>query len=334
MIWDKAKLKINGQAVQAIAPAIISASQATDIPAFHGQWFMNRLHTGHVIWVNPFNNQQSFISFEKAGAFVFWTKNPRPFFRHLSKLDELGIDYYFHYTLNDYADAGLEPFVPPLESRITAFKELSKRIGKEKVIWRFDPIVLGAGVNANTILLKIKNIGDQLANHTEKMVFSFVDIARYKKIQRNIIRTGKNITEPSQQQMLELGQSIANLCRNWGISPATCAEAIDLSPLGISHNKCIDDKLLMRICSEKNFRLKSFLNRFIPQQHSLLGEENCTLPKDNGKQPGCGCAVSKDIGMYNTCPHMCVYCYANTSEKVVRKNLTRKNNSSETIIPL
>lgn len=334
VIWDKVKLDIEGETVNAIAPVIISASQATDIPAFHGQWLMNRLQAGHVVWINPFSGRKSHISFEKAGAFVFWTKNPRPFFRHMDEFDKLGIDYYFQYTLNDYEDERLEPCLPSLDSRISAFKELSGRIGRNRVIWRFDPIVLGAGVSANSILLKIKHIGDQIAPFTEKMVFSFVDIARYRKVQRTIARTGKQISEPGRDQMLELGRSIANLCRKWGITPATCAEAIDLSPLGIGHNKCIDDKLLMRICGDNNLRLKSFLERYTEKQLSLTGGESVSLPKDKGKQPGCACAVSKDIGMYSTCGHMCVYCYANTSEEIVRRNLARKNNHSETIVPL
>ena len=132
----------SGATVEAQAPVIISASRSTDIPAFHAQWFIDRLKAGYVVWVNPFNRQPMVVSFKNTKVVVFWSKNPQPIIPYLKELDDRGIHYYFHFTLNDYEQEGFEPNVPPLRERIETFKSLSGRIGKEKVIWRFDPLIV------------------------------------------------------------------------------------------------------------------------------------------------------------------------------------------------
>ena len=140
--WQKVTIKtINGDVV-GIAPIIISASRATDIPAFYPEWFMHRLKEGYVKWINRFNGQSKYVSFEKTRAIVFWTKNPEPFMRYLPELDDTGIHYYFTFTLNDYEAEKLEPNVPELKKRIDTFRRLSEKIGKEMVVWRFDPLIL------------------------------------------------------------------------------------------------------------------------------------------------------------------------------------------------
>ena len=130
----------SGKIVEATAPVIISASRPTDIPAFYTKWFFNRLAKGYCAWYNPFNQQKMYVSFSKCKVIVFWTKNPKPIIPYLHILDEMGIHYYFQVTLNDYTKEGFEPNVPSVEKRIETFKNLSDTIGKEKVIWRFDPL--------------------------------------------------------------------------------------------------------------------------------------------------------------------------------------------------
>jgi hypothetical protein len=140
---DKVKIITDsGQQVDAQAPIIVSASRSTDIPAFYAKWFINRIKLGYVVWYNPFNQQPIYVSFKNCKVVVFWTKNPKPLIPYLKELDALGIHYYFQYTLNDYEKELLEPNVPALEKRINTFKELSNLIGKEKVIWRFDPMIV------------------------------------------------------------------------------------------------------------------------------------------------------------------------------------------------
>ncbi|NTU73999.1 DUF1848 domain-containing protein, partial [Candidatus Roizmanbacteria bacterium] len=136
--WDKTKISLHsGERVDAIAPVIVSASRATDIPAFFSPWFINRLKAGYMRWTNPFNaNQVQYVSFQKTRAIVFWSKNPQPLLRYLHEIDEKRINYYFQFTLNDYEKEGLEPNVGPLLKRVETFKALVEKVGKKRVIWR------------------------------------------------------------------------------------------------------------------------------------------------------------------------------------------------------
>ena len=168
-------------------PIIVSASRSTDIPAFYAKWFVNRLAAGYAVWYNPFNQQPMKISFEKTKVVVFWTKNPAPLIPYLHELDERGIHYYFQFTLNDYEVENFEPNVPALEERVETFKRLSALIGKERVIWRFDPIIMTSRLQPRDILKKVWKIGNLIKGCTEKLVFSFVDVKSYRKVQNNLI---------------------------------------------------------------------------------------------------------------------------------------------------
>lgn len=140
MVWETIDITTEaGETVRAQAPVIISASRATDIPAFYADWFFDRLEKGYSVWTNPFNGVKSYISYARTRLIVFWSKNPRPLLPHLGKLREKGIRCYLHYTLNDYEAEGLERGVPPLDERIETFLRFSELLGKELVIWRFDP---------------------------------------------------------------------------------------------------------------------------------------------------------------------------------------------------
>ena len=152
----------SGKLVEAQAPVIISASRSTDIPAFYSDWFINRLREGYVVWRNPFNQQPMYISFKTTKVVVFWTKNPKPLIPYLHELDERGIHYYFQITLNDYEKERFEPNVPKLSERIETFKLFSDKIGKEKTIWRFDPLILTSLLSPREFLNRIWHIGNQL----------------------------------------------------------------------------------------------------------------------------------------------------------------------------
>lgn len=315
--------------MQAAAPVVISASRATDIPAFHFPWFMNRLEAGYAMRRNPFNNRPSFTSFENAGAVVFWTKNPAPAISRLHELDAAGLDYYFLFTLNDYDREGLEPGLPPLEHRVRTFLELSEKIGAGRVVWRFDPICLGPGLDTAKMLSRMNSLACLLRGHTKRIVFSFVQIDAYRKVQASLERTGTQIREPDRTEQAELCRGIGDMCAANDMVPYACAHEHDLRQWGIRPGKCIDDELLATICSPGNTRLKNFLNL----QPALPGmpPQFTPLPKDTSQRKQCRCIPSRDIGSYNTCAHMCAYCYANTSESTVRKNLEHRDESAESI---
>ncbi len=308
--WDRILLQTEqGEAVEATAPVILSASRRTDIPAFHAEWLVQRLRAGHVKWVNPFNGRTQWVSFSKVRAVVFWTKNPRPLFPHLAELDRRGIGYYFQFTLNDYEAEGLEPAVPALSERIETFRALSDMIGKQKVVWRYDPLLLAEGLSIEGLVERVVRVGEQVRSYTERLVIAFADIERYAKVRSRLRRFGGSWRELSLDEMRRFAEKLAARTRSWGLAASTCAEAVELADLGIGHNKCVDDALLAEL-----FPHDDELRRFLgpeEQRHRL---------KDKGQRKECRCIVSKDIGAYDTCPHLCRYCYANTSEEAITQS--------------
>lgn len=331
--WSKKNIiNDNGESVEAILPFVISASRSTDIPAFYSKWFINRLEKGYITWINPFNRREQYVSFEKTKVVVFWTKNPKPIIPYLKELDKRGIKYYFQFTLNDYEIENLEPNVPKINDRIETFINLSQLIGKEKVIWRFDPLILSNSITVDNLIEKIKKIGDKIFNHTEKLVFSFADIESYKKVQSNLNKTNVVYREFSNSEIEEFSEKIVFLNASWNLSLATCAENKALDKYSIEHNRCIDDELIYKIGKE-DYKILDWLGFSTPML-SLFDEDyskNLKL-KDKGQRKACGCIVSKDIGMYNTCNHLCTYCYANHSESIVKQNLKKHDSKNQSII--
>jgi hypothetical protein len=258
MKWKSASIKTTDGIVEGIAPEIISASRSTDIPAFYSKWFFNRLEAGYSKWINPFNRRAQFISFENARAVIFWSKNPKPLLPYLHILDKKRIGYYIQFTVNDYEDEGLEPSVPTLASRIETFKTISDRIGPDKVIWRFDPLILTESIDTTRILDKVKRVGNLLSGHTSKLVFSFADVSNYKKVQNNLKRQNITHRDFTHSEIELLSSEISNLCSGWGMPAFTCGEKVDLSEFGIHHNRCIDDKLILKITNNHPDILRLF----------------------------------------------------------------------------
>lgn len=345
--WTKInREKEDGTIVPMQAPLIVSASRSTDIPAFYADWFFHRLEVGYSAWTNPFNGVKSYVSYENTRFIVFWSKNPRPLLHHLDYLNERHIGCYIQYTLNDYKKEQLEQKVHPLTERIDTFRILVDKLGVGRVIWRFDPLILTDEITIDTLLEKIEYIGNQLQGYTEKLVFSFADILSYRKVKANLEKIHipyKDWTEP---QMVKLGEELSKLNEKWGYTLATCGEKIDLQKFGIKHNHCIDYDLMVRFASEDKVLMDFIGANIKKRKYDLFGEAE-PLPtnaillsddryavKDGGQRDFCGCMRSKDIGEYNTCPHLCEYCYANTSKAIALANYKKHNDNpfSESII--
>jgi hypothetical protein len=311
----------SGREVEAIAPLIISASRSTDIPAFYGDWFMERLRRGYAKWVNPWNGAPIYVSFRNARVFVFWSKNPGPFLSRLGEMTRLHDQYYLLFTLNDYEAEGLEPRLPYLEERIRTFIEFSRRAGKGRVVWRWDPLLLSGSLGVAGLLDRIRNVGDAIAPFTDRMIFSFIDIARYPRVRRNLRARGfGEVREFSPAEELELAAGLQELNRAWGLTITACGEERDFSGLGIEAGGCISRDLMLREFGQDQV-LRHFLEGPDPGSYPLKGTAFPVPPhlKDPGQRPACGCVVSKDIGQYSTCPHLCAYCYANTTPERVEK---------------
>lgn len=335
--WEHTEININGTVVRAQAPLIISASRSTDIPAFYSDWFFHRLKLGYSAWTNPFNGVKMYVSYAKTRFIVFWSKNPRPLLDHLEDLKEKGINCYIQYSLNDYEKEKLEKGVRPLAERIDTFKLLVDKLGFGSVIWRFDPLLLTDDINIDKLLLKIENIGDQLKGYTEKLVFSFADIGLYKKVKKNLEDNKISYHEWTEEQMSDFAKRLVelNISKGWHYKLATCGEKGRYE--GIEPNHCIDDALIIRRAYHDK-ELMKFLKAEIrlmptddlfgnseqlPNNAILLDNNHYAIRGDNrdkGQREFCGCMKSKDIGQYNTCIHMCEYCYANTSKQAAATN--------------
>jgi hypothetical protein len=346
---DKVRITLDdGSVVETtMHPVIVSASRATDIPAFYADWFFYRLQRGYSAWINPFNNRKGYVSYQDTRFIVFWSKNPKPLLEHLDELDRRGIGCYVQYTLNDYEGDGLEKNEPSLGERIDTFRWLVDRLGKGHVIWRFDPLVLTDRIDEETLLEKITRVGEQLRGYTEKLVFSFADIASYRKVKHNLQEANICCKEWDEPRMRAFAARLVDLNRSWGYTLATCGEQVQLP--GVEHNHCVDHDLIIRL-AHRDTRLMQFLGvTKIPVQRDMFG--NAELPEsgilldngmvairrkkmpDKGQRKACGCMVSKDIGQYNTCLHQCEYCYATASKEIAQRNwsLHQANPQGETI---
>lgn len=273
---------------------IISASRRTDIPAFYSDWFFNRIKEGYFLVRNPINIHQISkvdINPSVVDCIVFWTKNPEPMINRLEELKEY--NFYFQFTLNSY-DTSLETNVPKKKTLIETFKELSNLIGKEKVIWRYDPIILTDNFDLEYHKKWFDYLAESLHQYTNKCVFSYVDL--YKKTERNLKDT--NVIEIKVNTMEIIASELSSIASKYGLQLETCSEEIDLDKYGIYHGKCIDDKLISSIVGHK-----------------------FSVDKDPNQRETCGCVKSIDIGAYNTCMHGCSYCYANFSKDKVKTNV-------------
>jgi DNA repair photolyase len=293
------------------------------------------------------------VAYNNTRFIVFWSKNPKPLLNHLDFLKEKKIGCYVQFTLNDYEQEGLEKGVPPLAERIETFKTLVDKLGKGRVIWRFDPLILTDKISVENLLKKIENIANQLVGYTEKLVFSFADIASYKKVKSNLEKNNVNYREWTETQMEEFAERLAKLNEKWKFQLATCGEKINIEKYGIEHNHCVDDNLMIRF-AYKDSELMKFLGveihnventlfgtAPIPAGAIMLNANQYAIKKknnsDKGQRIACGCMVSKDIGEYNTCPHLCEYCYANASKEIAVSNFEKAkqtNWKSETITGL
>lgn len=313
-------------------PLIVSASRSTDIPAFYSDWFFDRLKKGYSAWTNPFNGVKSYVAYRDTRFIVFWSKNPKPLLGHLEYLRQRNIGCYIQYTLNDYVSEGLEKGVPDVDSRIDTFKALVDCLGYGHVIWRFDPLVLSDKISVEDLLRKIEYIGDRLMGYTEKLVFSFVDISAYRKVRCNLESAGIRYVEWTPELMEQFCSALAKLNEKWGYTLATCGEKIDLAKFGVRKNKCVDDELMIRLSYDDPVLMKQLhaeiaeadLFGGLPDGAIDLGDGKYAIKtKDNsdkGQREFCGCVMSKDIGEYNTCIHLCEYCYANSSKQAAIAN--------------
>lgn len=273
---------------------ILSASRRTDIPNYYSEWFLNRIREGYLYVRNPMNARQIskiVLSPEVVDCIVFWTKNPEPLLSGLGELE--AYKFYFQFTLTGFG-SDIERNVPhKKKTMLPVFRELSRKIGRERVIWRYDPIFFTEKYTPGYHLKAFGQIAGELRGYTSKCVISFVDL--YRKNQKNM--KALNPFSLAENELIPFAGEMARIAGDHGIKVATCAEAADLSSCGIEHNCCIDKELIERITGCK-----------------------IQADKDRNQRKECGCVESIDIGTYSTCKNGCLYCYANDGWESVFQN--------------
>lgn len=264
---------------------IISASRRTDIPALYSQWFMNRLQEGYALIPNPRNPKRlGRVEFspDKVDCIIFWTKNPAPMLDKLWEIEERGYSFYFQFTLTPY-DQRLERNLPPKSELIRTFRELAERIGPEKVVWRYDPIIIDSTYTLKWHIEHFAEMCAKLNLYTKRIILSFVDPQ---------ISLDRKIRALTEDEIHILASRFSKIAAQYNLPLFTCAEEIDLTQYGIVHSSCIDQKLI----------------------EEIIG---CPIKakKDRNQRETCQCIESIDLGVYDTCINGCTYCYATSNLK-------------------
>ena len=268
---------------------IINTGQRTDIPAFYAEWFANRLKEGYVCVRNPYNQSQ--VSRYRLDPSVvdvigFCTKNPAPMFPHMDLLKDYG--QYWFVTITPYG-RDIEPNVPDKHRLLDDFRRLSNMVGIHSIGWRYDPIFVSERYTMEYHIHAFEQIACGLDGYTETVVISFIDL--YPKVRRNF----PEAREVTKEQRLLLGRELIRIASTHGMTVRPCAEGDELAPYGADCGGC------MRISDYEKAIGKSL-----------------RVPKKKGARAECSCYLACDIGAYNTCRHLCRYCYANAEpEKVL-----------------
>lgn len=281
---------------------ILQTGMRTDIPAFYSEWFMNRIKEGYVLVRNPYYPEQVTryeINTNVVDLIAFCTKNPIPMMKYIEKLKAYG--QYWFVTITPYGK-DLEPNVPDKNIVIKCFRELSGIIGINSMGWRYDPVITNEKYSVEYHIYAFEKIASRLSGCTDTCIISFVDL--YEKVRRN----APEIRSVTAKEQIILAKSFAETGRKYGITVKGCHENPSLAEYGIDMSGC--------------------LNRSVYEK--ALG---ISLDMPNKRsQRECSCFFGTDIGAYNSCGHLCRYCYANADADSVRKNIARHDPDSPFLI--
>lgn len=273
---------------------IINTGCRTDIPAFYSKWLMNRIKEGFVYVRNPYNESQVTkynLNPEVVDCLAFCTKNPEPMLQYLNELDMY--KQYWFVTITPYGK-DIEPMVPEKTKVIESFKKISKHIGVDSIGWRYDPIFIGAGFDVKKHIEAFEKMAKELNGYTHSCTISFLDL--YEKVKRN----AKELRPPTKEEAIEIAKEFARIGKENNFVIHSCCEKTYLSEYGIDCSGCMSQEIV-----EKAIGIK--LNP----------------PKRKNLREDCNCLMGNDIGAYNTCGHLCKYCYANANRENVIKNMKR-----------
>ena len=283
---------------------IINTGCRTDIPAFYSKWLINRIREGYVLVRNPYNPNQVTrynLSPDVVDCLAFCTKNPEPMLKYLDEIDKY--KQYWFVTITPYGK-DIEPNVPNKEKVIESFKKLSKHIGVDAIGWRYDPIFIGNNFDVNKHIYYFEKIAKELKNYTHNCTISFLDL--YEKVKRN----APEIKPPNHEEQIQIAKVFSKISKENNMVIHSCCEKTYLSQYGLKCNGCMSKEIVEK----------------------AIG---CNLNPPNSRKnlrESCNCLMGNDIGAYNTCGHLCKYCYANANKGFVIENMKKHNDNSPFLI--
>ena len=285
---------------------LIFASGRTDIPAFYSDWLMKRLRAGFVDVRNPYASEQVTrykLTKDVVDCLVFCTKNPLHLLEKIDELKSFGIPLYFFVTITPY-EKDVEPNVPDKDVVMDGFLKLSEKIGGDRLCWRYDPIFVDEKYSVSFHIKKFRQMCGKLKNSTSRCIISFIDL--YQKTKKNF----PGIKEVSESDQKFIAQTFSRIAFENGFEIESCAEELDLSAYGVRPGACVSKEIIEK---SGNFHLVPNAGKQSLRKH-------------------CACLPTRDIGAYNSCPHLCKYCYANYDAGLVEKNFSLHNPDSNFLI--
>lgn len=282
---------------------IINTGMRTDIPAFYATWLLNRIQEGFVYVRNPYYpNQVTKYSLnpDVVDCLAFCTKNPHPLIPHLSELDKY--HQFWFVTITPYGK-DIEPNVPDKKQVIEDFKKLSEHLGADSVALRYDPIFMDKKFNVDMHVKCFKKLLQELKGYTHDCTISFLDL--YEKVKRN----APSLRPPNEEEEKILAKEFARIGKENGITIHACCEKESLAEYGIDITGCMSQEIVEKAI-----------------HHPL------NVHKRQSQRAVCNCVLGNDIGAYNTCPHLCKYCYANANAGLVRENMKKHHPKSPFLI--
>lgn len=332
---------------QAPSRNIISVSRRTDIPAFYLDWFLNRLQASFVEYFHPFLHQRLSVSLrpENVSAFVFWSKNFGPLLPHLPTLSKQGFHFYCHFTVTGLPSY-LEPNVPPAEETIRQSKAIASLFSPHHLQWRFDPIFLSQEITPEATLHRFSSLAQALEGSTHRCYTSFA--IPYPKVLYRLKQANTSLQEPNLEQKQEIMVAMAQIASQHGIQLYSCCEDAlvtpALSPTTRSEECAVSSAHNAPPTTHypaPSTHIPTHSHTYSPVLKArcvdpeILASIGASPPSDLRPAPTreqCGCFKSFDIGAYDTCPHLCLYCYANTSPHKVHRNLSHHNPSHPSLV--
>ncbi len=287
---------------------LISASRRTDLPAFYAPWFMERIRAGTASWINPFNGRTAAVSLDprEVAAIVFWTRNFAPMLPHLPEMEGRGHRFLIQFTITMLPRV-YETHVPAGNAALAQFRKLSDRLGPDRVLWRYDPILITPEIGPDFHLRAFESLAARLEGATRQCSISFAQI--YGKVRRNFARSHLPLPAPDLEVRRSLAARLGEAGARRRIEVKACCSDDLLGP-AVGKARCVDREQVQRLWPG--------------------------LPVDAAPaptRPGCGCSRSYDVGAYDTCLHGCLYCYATRARETAGVRHGEHDPLSETLIP-